>query len=505
VKYTIFVLILAVTAAATAATRRPAVAGAFYPGDAAELRQQVESLLAAATRTDDPVRALVVPHAGYAYSGATAAKAFANLQGSDVRRVILLGPSHHVGYGGGALPAQGISSFGTPLGAVEVDVDAVAKLRTKREFQGPVEAHDPEHSLEVELPFLQIVAPRARIVPVLVGFETDRVVCRRMASALSELLDEQTVVVVSSDFTHHGARYGYEPFAGTARLGDELLELGRSTAERVAASDADGFWFQVETSGDTVCGRRPIAVLGELLEHGFDGSGRLIDVTTSGHVSGNWDLSVTYAAVSLHGSWHEWREAKAAPRLGELSGDQHRALLDLARATLETHLEHGGSLAHWFEQKSAVVPSSLAGAFVTVNNTGARARQEGRLRACMGVIEAGQPIVDAVIRAAVSAAHDPRFPELRADELSDVELEVSILSPATTVSGPQAIIVGTHGVVLSKGRRRAVFLPQVAPEQGWDRDTMLDNLARKAGLPEDGWRHGAVFEVFTAQVFSEDS
>jgi len=498
-------LVFTAATTASAATRPPAVADAFYPGDAEQLRTQVERLLAAAIRTEEPVRALVVPHAGYVYSGATAAKAFVNLEGLDVRRVILLGPSHHVGYGGGALPARGISSFATPLGDVAVDVEAIAKLRSRREFQGPAEAHRPEHSLEVELPFLQIVAPRARIVPVLVGFETDRALCLRMAAALSELLDEHTVVVVSSDFTHHGARYGYEPFAGDKRLGEELVKLGRTTAARVAAVDADGFWFQVETSGDTVCGRLPIAVLGEMLAHGFEGSGRVIDVTTSGHVSGNWDLSVTYAAVSLQGKWHDWRDSAPAPDLGELSDDQHRALLGLARATLESHLDHGGSLGRWFEEDSAVVPASLAGAFVTVNNTGARARREGKLRACMGVIEANQPLVDAVIRAAVSAAHDPRFPELRADELKEMELEVSILSPAATVSGPQAIIVGEHGVVLSKGRRRAVFLPQVAPEQGWNRDTMLDQLARKAGLPADGWRNGAVFEVFTAQVFSEDS
>jgi AmmeMemoRadiSam system protein A len=114
-------------------------------------------------------------------------------------------------------------------------------------------------------------------------------------------------------------------------------------------------------------------------------------------------------------------------------------------------------------------------------------------------------MVDAVVQAAVSAAHDPRFPPLEAAELDEVELEVSVLSPTEVVSGPDSIAVGTHGVVLSKGRHRAVFLPQVAVEQGWDRDTMLDHLARKAGLRTDGWREGATFEVFTAQVFTEGS
>jgi AmmeMemoRadiSam system protein A len=123
----------------------------------------------------------------------------------------------------------------------------------------------------------------------------------------------------------------------------------------------------------------------------------------------------------------------------------------------------------------------------------------------MGVIEARQPMLDAVVHAAVSAIYAPRFPRVTAAELDQLELEVSVLSPTRTVPGPEAIRVGQHGVVLSKGGKRAVFLPQVAPEQGWDRDTMLDHLARKAGLPTDGWRSGARFELFTAQVFSEEA
>jgi AmmeMemoRadiSam system protein A len=122
----------------------------------------------------------------------------------------------------------------------------------------------------------------------------------------------------------------------------------------------------------------------------------------------------------------------------------------------------------------------------------------------MGVIEAREPLVDAITSAAVSAAHDPRFPPLTLDELDDVELEISVLSPTHRVAGPADIEIGKHGVILSKGGLRAVFLPQVAVEQGWDVETMLSHLARKAGLPRDGWRSGATFEVFTAQVFAEE-
>jgi len=179
-------------------------------------------------------------------------------------------------------------------------------------------------------------------------------------------------------------------------------------------------------------------------------------------------------------------------------------VLALARATFETHLGHGPELASWYSTYGDDPAwESPAGAFVTLHNAGFEPGSPGRLRACMGVIDARQPLADAVVQAATSAAHDPRFDAVALDELADLEVEVSILSPRREVAGPEEIEVGVHGVVLSRSGRSAVFLPQVAPEQGWDRDTMLSHLARKAGLSADAWRDGARFEVFTAQVFAE--
>jgi AmmeMemoRadiSam system protein A len=310
------------------------------------------------------------------------------------------------------------------------------------------------------------------------------------------------VVVASSDFTHYGQRFRWAPYQGSD-LGQTLLEVGRQTAGRVAAMDARGFTHQVEISGDTVCGARPVEVLTELLEHAFNGSGRVLEVTTSGHLTGSFDVSVTYAAIGFAGSWTAWKDEQP-PAAAELEAADGRALTQLARATLRTKLAHDASLAKWFsthDNSSRLLVR--AGSFVTLNNTGRRARTDGRLRACMGVIEAEQPLVDAVVQSAVWAARDPRFPPLELSELAGLEVEVSVLSPARRVASFDDIVVGTHGVVLSKGGRRAVFLPQVAVEQGWSRDTMLEHLSAKAGLPRDAWRHGATFEVFTAQVFSE--
>jgi AmmeMemoRadiSam system protein B/AmmeMemoRadiSam system protein A len=496
------VVLSLVSLSASAVTRPPAVAGSFYERDPMKLRKEVERMLEAPPSTGG-ARAVVVPHAGYVFSGAVAGEAFATLETTGLRRVILLGPSHHRAFKGAALPARDIDSFSTPLGDVKLDRTAVESLRKLSDFSGPPEAHGPEHCLEVELPFVQVLAPRATIVPILVGNGTDRETARRLAKALVPLLDESTVVVASSDFTHYGGNYRWTPFSGPD-LSTKLVHLGELTAGRLAAIDPAGFTYQVEVSGDTVCGVRPLMVLVELLSHAFDGSGRVLEVTTSGHRVGSWGNSVTYAAIAFRGSWSEWSEPSPPPPLGQLTRAEGASTAVLARATLQSFLTHDGSLAEWFagttERKALV---SRAGAFVTLNHRGFEVGTPGRLRACMGVIEARQPLSDAVIQAAVWAAQDPRFPRLKAAELDGLDVEVSVLSPARPIAGPNEIEVGTHGVILEKGNHRALFLPQVATEQGWDRNTMLDHLAQKAGLPANTWRDGASFEVFTAQVFGE--
>jgi len=268
--------------------------------------------------------------------------------------------------------------------------------------------------------------------------------------------------------------------------------------------DWRGFWNQVEISGDTVCGEHPIETLLQLLSHAFDGSGRVAGLTTSGKVTGQWDRSVTYAAVQFTGRWRPWKDDPAPPKLGTLDSAEQRALLQLARATLETHLGHGDQLARWYaghEVRGNL--AAIAGAFVTINRRGVRP-EEGRLRGCIGSIVGREPLADTVVHAAASAAHDPRFPPLEARELPAMSLEISVLSPLRRVSDPGAIVLGRDGVILEKSGRSAVYLPQVATETGWDRATLLSHLSVKAGLSPDAWRSGARFEVFTAQVFSEE-
>lgn len=497
--------VLMVTNTVRAEVRPPAVAGSFYAGNAAQLESDVRGYLRTGATAGGPPVALIAPHAGYVFSGATAGKAFAALAGAKLTRVILLGPSHQADFSGGALPAPGITAFATPLGEMPVDREAVARLAKAPEFAGPARAHDREHCLEVELPFLQVTVGAVPIVPIIVGHATDRATALAMARRLAELVGPGTLVVASSDFTHYGAAYGYQPFPADRSLPATLVALARSTAGRAAAVDPRGFSQQIDASGDTVCGARPIAVLLELLAHAFQGAGAVADVTTSAAVSGDLSQVVAYAGVDFTGSWGAWREDPPPPRLATLNAAEQKAALALARAALATHLTHEGQLADWFAAHPVTANlAAPAGVFVTVNNRGAKARARGKLRGCIGTMEAREPLVDAIVEAAVSAAHDPRFPALAASELPEVNLEVSVLSPMHAVAGPDDIVLGTHGVLLSKGGRHAVFLPQVAAETGWDLPTFLSALAQKAGLPPDAWRSGARFEVFTAQVFGEE-
>ncbi len=484
-----------------AAVRPPAVAGGFYPADPAKLRQMVTGFLNAAPKLPAAPSAMIVPHAGYVFSGSTAARAFVGLRGTHPRRVIILGPSHHMYFAGAALPATDITEFATPLGNVPLDQMAVRRLRHDPEFDGPAQAHVPEHSIEVELPFLQVATTgRVPIVPILVGPATTEAGARQIARRLVPLTGPGTVVIASSDFTHYGAVYHHVPFP-KAGLVTRLLALGRATAGRAAAIDPDGFWQQVEVSNDDVCGAHPIEVLLQLLHHAFDGTGTLNAVTTSASPPPhNLHQVVTYAAVTYTGTWHRWQPDPNPPRLGRLTAPEKTALLDLARAAFRSYLGHGPELANWFATHRVKGNlAAIAGAFVTLTRKGLP--PGANLRCCMGSIVGREPLADAVIHAAVSASHDPRFPPLRLNELDGLHLEISVLSPLHRVPGPGMIRLGTDGVVLEKGPYRAVYLPQVARETGWSRDELLSHLAVKAGLDPDDWRSGATFQVFTAQVF----
>ncbi len=449
--------------------KEPAVAGAFYPGDARELQQVVDSYLAKAELkpSSGKLLALISPHAGYQFSGLLAAQAYRQLQGSDIRTVVLIGPSHRASFPGVAVYAEG--GMRTPLGTVAINERAARSLLDAR--AGITFNRAPfaqEHSLEVQLPFLQRVLPKARIVPVLIGAPTREsftLLTERLVRLLKE--EPQTMLVVSSDFSH---------FHDTGKA--KKLDMTMIDAiERLSANDLQQRLMRGEGE---MCGGFPALVALNVVRQLGGTNGLLYSYADSSAVGGDPQRVVGYAAMGLYRT--------------PLDAAQKRLLVSLARESITAQL-NGRPLP----QPEIVDPLLKAdgAVFVTLND------RNGQLRGCIGSIMAVQPLYRSVIGNAVSAAiRDHRFPPVTPAELPGLHLEVTVLSPMEQLADIKEIKIGKHGLLLEKDGRSSVFLPQVPVEQGWDIPTYLQQLARKAGLPENGWQ-GAKLSSFTAEIIKE--
>jgi len=478
---------------------RPSVlAGGWYPADQGTLEHRVDRLLdqAGHTRLEStwPLRALILPHAGYRYSGATAAEGVALLRGRHYRRVLLLAPSHYGAFHG--LSIAEVSAYRTPLGAVPLDRQAVQRLRESPLVGYHPGAHEQEHSIEIELPLLQqALAPGWELIPILVG-RLESADYGQLAALLRPLLDEQTLLVVSSDFTHYGKRFGYTPFAHDDNVAESIRALDEGALERIRSVDMQGFLDYRQETGDTICGFRPIALLLALLPT----SSRVeqLAYTTSGALTGDYRNSVSYAVLAVTSP----QPLSADPDAGQgmLSRQQLTLLHQFALAGIRQAVQGNDAtqdaLLERLQKQLTPALKRLSGAFVTL-------QENDRLRGCIGYIQPRRPLYQAVLENGYNAARrDYRFTPLQPDELPGLEVEVSVLTPPRAIDSYRDFRVGEQGIILSKDGHRAVFLPEVAEEQGWDRQQTLDRLARKAGLAEDAWRDGAHFQVFESQVYT---
>ncbi len=499
-------------------TRPSALAGTWYSADPRALARSIDEHLARARPLAEvaarPPIAFVAPHAGHQWSGDAAAQLYRLLEGPAghwVSRVILLGPSHYQGFRGASV--MPLAAYQTPLGDVPVDTAVVAALLKQPGFQSVRSADAQEHCLEIQLPFLQHVLERPfQIVPILLS-SLDYSEWARIARALAAHVDEHTLIIASSDFTHYGDRFGYVPFRRDPDQNLRKLDLG--AIEPIVRLDPRALEEYKQETDISVCGYRPIGVLLEILRDerlwplwgGQRPVARVLDYYRSADLVGEFNGSVSYAAIGFFRAGDLLPGDLYPPRLRALASEppqtlnatEQAFLLDLARQALREKLEHNRTprVESFPPGASPERLRAISGVFVTLE-------RDGALRGCIGSIEGREPLCDGVIRNALNAAlEDPRFPPVRPEEVKDLHIEISVLTPPREVAGPEEIEVGRHGVVLQRGGQRAVFLPQVAPEQGWDRETMLTHLARKAGLPGDAWRSGAKFKVFEAQVFEE--
>lgn len=435
--------------------RPPAVAGMFYPADPDELANTIQGYLRPVPPSDALPKAIIAPHAGYVYSGPVAASVYARLRAGRGRisRVVMLGPAHRVGFRGLAISSA--EWFATPLGNVAVDRQACAILASLPFVHLLDEAHAQEHSLEVQLPFLQIVLGAFSLVPVVVGNAAAEEV-----SAVLEVLwgQEETLIVISSDLSH------YHDYA-TAR------KMDTATSEAIVAMRRQDIGFE------DACGRLPIAGL-LIAAKRRDLRPATVDLRNSGDTAGPQDRVVGYGAYSF-----EYPPRKDADDgLGEKDKGY---LLQLARDSIRHGLQEGSPMP---VDLTRLPPNlrAMRASFVTL-------QKNGQLRGCIGSLEAVRPLsLDIAHNAYAAAFHDPRFPPLGEDELQGLEIHLSLLSPAEPMRFQSEedlldqIQPGIDGLILVEGRHRGTFLPSVWEQLPTARQ-FLEHLKMKAGLPPGYW------------------
>ena len=466
------------------------LAGTWYSGDPVQLAGEIDGYLAAAAPPSvGDVMALLLPHAGYRYSGAVAAEGIRQIVGHSYRRVIVIGPSHRVALTD-AVSIPQVSHIETPLGQIELDHELAESLWAHPVFHSHTSVHTGEHSVQIELPLLQRALGDFRLLPIVCG-QLGESAARQVARVLLEHVDDETLVVISSDFTHYGKAFGYMPFSDDIQ--SNLDRLDRGAFDFIADKNLDGFLDYIERTGATICGRGPIAILLAMLP--AEAEVRLLKYETSGALTGDWSHCVSYVAAAVSGHWtggcadgqhcEPWLELSESDKIGLLRLARHKIAARLNDDEPELSIEISPAM------------QDVMGAFVTL-------RKHGQLRGCIGEIFPRRELYEAVAEQALNAAfHDPRFPRVQADELDEIDIEISALTVPHRVNSHEDIVVGQHGVVLSKKEHSAVFLPQVAPEQGWGLEEMLSHLALKAGLSPNDWESGCEFNVFEAIVFSE--
>ena len=460
---------------------RPATqAGRFYESDARLLGHEVDSLLARhAQRTgDEDVAALIVPHAGYYFSGNVAASAYARLHPEKkYKRIFLLGPSHHEWLDGASVNGE-VDYYATPLGDVKVDRETARQLiQADSVFSYQPKAHDREHCLEVQLPFLQRhLGEVPPIVPIIIS-TNDFSKLKRMAEVLKPWFTGENLFIISSDFSHYPSY-------------TDACEVDAKTGEAVASGDVEQFIATIEANArsgkrnlaTSACGEFPIITLMLMLNGQYQV--KHIMYQNSGDI-GDHDHS---RVVGYH-SFAVVRKSGFS-----LSDEEKDMLKKIAYESIKDSLD-GKNIAQPALNSKLSALNCKCGAFVSLH-------KQGRLRGCIGHFGEDVPLHEIVAEMARAAAfEDPRFPPVHREELGDIDIEISVLTPMRRIQSLDEFHLHKHGIYIRKGYRSGTFLPQVADEVNWTKEEFVGHCSQdKAGLGWDGWRDAELY-VYEAIVF----
>jgi len=468
---------------AASEVRAPVFAGRFYPSARPDLERAITELVADAAQAAEPVgaahlnlKALIIPHAGYIYSGFTAAHCTRCLAGRHFSKVIVMGPDHRVGIRAAAISA--VAAYDTPLGRIGLHNDSKLLREHARLFEYSPVSDRTEHSVEVVLPFLQYGLGDFQMVPVVIGGADPL----KIATALKAVMDADTLLVASSDLSH------FLPY-------HQAVAWDRTTLELIKNLEPE----KLMTRQNSACGRVPVAVILHLARQ-RDWRPVLLNYTNSGDTAGDRDRVVGYAAVAFYESS---QTRGGNPMENCYQKENGSVLLDHARRTIMEKLGR-----QFDEEAAALLEEELqAGCFDTKSGTFVTLTLNGQLRGCIGNMSSTINLRDGVRQNAISAAfHDPRFSPLTPAELEKVHIEISILTEpqALAHNGGDDLVrklrPNIDGVIISKGLNRATFLPQVWKQLPRAND-FLNHLCTKAGLPADTWQ-SETLAVQTYQVIS---
>jgi hypothetical protein len=464
--------------------RKPAVAGSFYPADPPVLARQVREFLNRASREEIPgeIVALVSPHAGYLYSGQVAAQAFKLIEGAAFETVVVVAPSHRVFFQGASVYDRG--GFETPLGVVAVDKDFCRGLMAESDvFRFLPQGHSQEHSLEVQLPFLQEALGKFSLAPIVIG-DQSFATCQKAGQAVARAAKGKRVLLVASTDLSHFHSY------------DRAVKIDQVLIEDLRAFDPEKLQRDLEEQKGEACGGGPVvAVMIASRDLGAN-EAKVLSYRNSGDVTGDRSGVVGYAAAVFYRNPDAAQKSGARKKAGislGLQEEEKKTLRRIALAAIEGKLK--GSRSGPAENLTPGLQEKR-GAFVSLH-------KGGRLRGCIGQIVPARPLHQTIADMAAAAAFDdPRFDPLTARELKDLELEISVLTPMERLKNVEEIEIGRHGLYLRKGFNSGLLLPQVAVEYGWDRNAFLEETCRKAGLPRGAWKEkGTEIYVFSADIF----
>lgn len=465
--------------------RQPVAAGRFYSADKVTLTKDLTQLFENCNKSgaNRKTRAIISPHAGYIYSGKIAAAAYSTIDRNSVfKNIFIIGSSHVMQFEGASVYNSG--DFITPLGKIMVNREIANKLIDENKvFKFPVNAHIQEHSIEVQLPFIQYYFKNSpSIVPIIIGANNENTI-KRIAEVLSPWFTSENLFVISSDFSH------YPPYK-------DAVESDKATAVSIASGNPQTFLNtlkrnsakQIPGLATSMCGWTSCLTLLYLAEGNNQLGINLIDYCNSGDSPiGEKDAVVGYYAIAMI---EKNQKSEIKPEAGDefsLNEEEKTRLFAIARNSIQSKLFENKP----FELDAKELSSKFKvpmGAFVTL-------KIKGELRGCIGRFISSAPLYEVVQSSAVSSAfEDPRFPPLTREEYKKTDFEITVLGPLKKIKSISEIVLGKHGIYIKKDLRTGTMLPQVATENGWSVEQFLGYTSRdKAGLGWDGWKDAEIY------------